>query len=103
MFIFLIIGIAVGAITVVFALQNIVTITVTFFAWQLTGSLALILILAVISGLIISTLFALPGILRSHFQILALRKQVKKLEADLLAKGVTPTQPETSTIENILA
>jgi uncharacterized integral membrane protein len=104
MVIFLIIGILVGAITVIFALQNIVTITVSFLAWKLTGSLALVLILAVIAGLVISTLFALPGIIRSHFQITALKKQVKKLEDDLIAaKAAKPVGPSSSTIENILA
>lgn len=104
MIIFLIIGILVGAITVIFALQNVVTITVTFLAWQLTGSLALILILAVIAGLVISTLFALPGIIKSHLQLLALKKQVKKLEDDLAAaKNHKPTEPTPASIENILA
>jgi uncharacterized integral membrane protein len=103
MIIFLIIGILVGAITVIFALQNIVTITVSFLAWQLTGSLALVLILAVIAGLIISTLFALPGIIRNHFQVIALKKQVKKLEDDLIAAKTKPVGPSPSTIENILA
>lgn len=102
MIIFLIIGILAGAVTVIFALQNIIPITVTFFAWQMTGSLALVLILAVIAGLIISTFFALPGIIRSHFQIVSLRNQVKKLETDLAAaKAVQPAAGPVN--NNILA
>jgi uncharacterized integral membrane protein len=104
MIIFLIIGILVGAITVIFALQNINEATVSFLAWDLTGSLALIIILSVVAGLLISTLFALPGILKSHLQIVNLKKQVKKLEDDLaVAKKNQVIGPSSSTIENILA
>jgi lipopolysaccharide assembly protein A len=101
MIIFLIIGIVVGAITVIFALQNVIPVSVKFLAWQLDGSLALILILAVIAGLVISTLFALPGIFRNHLQLIALRKQVKKLESDLAAKANPGSS--SSTIEGILS
>jgi uncharacterized integral membrane protein len=101
MFIFLIIGVLVGAVTVIFAFQNITTITVAFLAWKLTGSLALILILAVISGLAISTLFAMPGIIKGHFQTMALKKQVKKLEDDLALLKKNQITP--SVIDNILA
>lgn len=83
MVIFFIIGILVGALTVLFALQNVETTTVTFLMWDITGSLALIIILAVLAGLIMSTLFALPGMIKNHFQIITLKKQVKKLEDDL--------------------
>jgi uncharacterized integral membrane protein len=100
MFIFLIIGILVGAITVIFALQNVMTITVAFFTWHITGSLALVLIVAVIAGLIISTFFALPGIMRSHFRISALQKEVKRLEDELALKNAKSPQ---SAIDSILS
>lgn len=73
--IFLFIGLILGAVAVIFALQNLEVITVTFLAWQLDGSLAVILILAVTTGVLIGVLVSLPGAIRSSFQISSLRKQ----------------------------
>ncbi|MEN9647283.1 MAG: Lipopolysaccharide assembly protein domain [Candidatus Parcubacteria bacterium] len=103
MFIFLILGILLGALTVIFALQNVVTITVTFFTWHITGSLALILIVAVIAGLVMSTLVAFPGIMRNHFQLMSLRKQVKKLEEELAAQKSQTTTSAQAAVDSILS
>ena len=73
--IFLFIGLILGALAVIFALQNIAVITVTFLAWQLEGSLAVILLLAMLTGLLVGILISLPNIIRSKFQIASLRKQ----------------------------
>ncbi|MDQ3014969.1 MAG: LapA family protein [bacterium] len=73
--IFLSIGLILGAVAVIFALQNLEVITVTFLAWQLDGSLAVILILAVTTGVLIGVLVSLPGAIRSSFHISSLRKQ----------------------------
>jgi uncharacterized integral membrane protein len=75
----LIIGAALGAVTVVFALQNLDVITVTFFTWQIAGSLALILMTAVAMGFIIALLFVLPESIRNYFKY----KQLKKENANL--------------------
>jgi lipopolysaccharide assembly protein A len=72
--IFLLIGLILGALAVIFALQNIAVITVTFLAWQLEGSLAVILLLAMLTGLLVGILLSLPSAIRSKFQIASLRK-----------------------------
>ncbi len=83
MIIFLIIGLLLGALAVVFALQNLTTITVTFLAWDITGSLALILLLAVFTGVVISVLFSLPTTIRTGLRISSLQKQNNKLKDQL--------------------
>jgi putative membrane protein len=93
--IFLLIGLILGALAVIFALQNITMISVTFLAWQLEGSLAVILLLAVTTGVLIGVMVALPGAIRSWFHISSLRKQNNKLNNSLNAsiKENTLNQP----------
>ena len=98
----LILGIVLGAVSVVFALQNVAVITVTFFTWQLDGSLALILLATMLMGVLITLLLILPESIRSHFRYRSLQKENRKLEEDLrkqkeltvFAKK-TPLSPET--------
>lgn len=55
--IYLFIAAFIAVLAVIFALQNAVPITVSFLVWQVQSSLALILIMAFIAGLITSFLF----------------------------------------------
>jgi len=82
MLFFLIVGLIIGAVSVVFVLQNITTITVVFFSWQLTGSLAVILLITLIAGMLISALILLPSFIKAEWQIRVYRKRIKQLEAD---------------------
>jgi uncharacterized integral membrane protein len=115
MLFFLIVGLMLGAVTVIFALQNITTITVTFLLWQLEGSLALILALAVTAGVLISILLSVPEIIRTSMRHAALKKVNKKLEQDLaeqtrlaseantrLAQIVTPAGTTTTTTTTVI-
>ena len=83
MLIFLIIGALVGAAGVIFALQNIVPITVTFFSWQLHGSLALVLILSMAIGVLVSLLITIPEVVRDSIRFRDLKKQNAKLQEEL--------------------
>ena len=108
MVILFIIGLLLGAVSVIFALQNIVIITVNFFSWQLTGSLALILLLAIASGVLITVLFLLPEFISNYFKYKNLLQENKKLQENLqkqkelvvFAKHVPPTDKEISAIES---
>ena len=100
----LILGIALGAATVIFALQNVAVITVTFFQWQFEGSLALILLLAAAMGVLVSLLIVLPESISNYFQYRRLKKENIKLAEELrkqkeltvFAKK-TPATPEELT------
>lgn len=107
MIILFILGLLLGAVAVVFALQNITVITVTFFSWQLTGSLALILLVAITSGILIAIFLLLPEFISKFFKYRSLQKENKKLEEELrkqkelttFAKTTPPTAEEISKIE----
>jgi len=90
MLLFLILGLLVGALAVIFALQNITAITVTFLAWQLQGSLALIVALAVITGLLIGILVSFPEIFTHYRESERLKKRNKELEDALSHVPQTP-------------
>ncbi len=74
-----IIGIIFGGAIIIFILQNMTPVTVSFFTWQADGSLALLLLLAVVAGMLVSWLLSIPEMLRLN----DLRAHAKRLEKDL--------------------
>lgn len=96
MLFFLILGLLLGSVTVIFALQNTEIITVSFFAYQFSGSLALILLLAALSGVVVCLFLSVPEMIKSHIQFSALKKQNRKIEEELnLLKTSVNRLPET--------
>ena len=102
MIIFLILGVALGAVSVIFVLQNITPVTVSFLAWQLDGSLAVILFLACMSGIVMTLLVLLPGLIRDEFRFSRLKKQARSLEDELTKtkKDVPPVVPAVDSESN---
>ncbi len=102
------IGIVLGAVFVVFALQNITAITVTFFNWQIEGSLALILMLTLGVGVFITLLMLLPESIRNYFRYRSLKKENAALAEELrkqkelthFARTTPPTPDAIAQIEN---
>ncbi len=93
---------------VVFALQNVSAVTVAFFQWQFEGSLAMVLLLAIASGILVCLLLVLPGSIQTTFRFRRLRKDNEKLAEELkkqkeltvFAKHETPTRGEIERIED---
>lgn len=108
MIIFFILGLILGAFAVVFALQNVTTITITFFAWEMTGSLAILIIMAILSGILITLLIILPESVNNYFKNRKLKKEIAKLEEQLrkqkeltvFAKNNPPSSETIREIEN---
>ncbi len=83
MFLFLILGVLIGILAVIFAVQNIVPVTVTFLSWQVEGSMAFIIAAAIVTGLLISILVSIPEIVANYFTLKELRKRNKALVSEL--------------------
>lgn len=76
----LIFGIVIAAGAVVFALQNNIPVTVTLGLWSLDGSLALLLLLALGLGVLITALLSSPAVIRGQWTVSRLNRQVTDLE-----------------------
>ena len=103
MIISLIFGVVLGAVLVIFVLQNVAVVTVSFLTWQITGSLALVLLASIISGIVITLLIILPGLIRDEFNLSILKKQKKQVEEELVKSksmlgDVVSQSPTTQTI-----
>ena len=79
----LIFGIVFAIGAVAFALQNNVAVTVTLALWQFNGSLALVLLMALGLGVLITGLLSSPTVIRRQWATARLRHQVTVLEKDL--------------------
>ncbi len=72
-----------GATAVIFALQNAVAITVTFLFWQVNASLAVVLVLAILSGMIASFLVSIPEVIGDYFKFKTIAKEKEKLQNEV--------------------
>ena len=77
----MILGIAVAAIGVAFALQNNVPVTVTFLVWRFDSTLAMVLLVALGLGAIIVALVSTPTALRKQWLVSRQRKEIASLNA----------------------
>ncbi len=97
----LVLGVLLGAVSVIFISQNIMVVTVTFLSWQIVGSLALILLLTLICGVVITLLVILPSLIKDDFYLSAIKKQKKELENELAKTKQTLVEarsPQASTV-----
>lgn len=102
MVILFILGLLLGGASVIFALQNVAVITVTFFHWQLTGPLAFVLLGAIVAGVLVTLLLLLPESISNYFKSKGLVDEIERLEEELrkqktltvFAKA-NPPSPET--------
>jgi putative membrane protein len=84
MLIFIVIALIIAIIAVIFALQNAITITISFFIWQFDGSLALILLLTLALGFLISFFATLPALIRRSWTIAGQKRRIGAIEKQLL-------------------
>ncbi len=85
-----IIGLILGAATLIFVFQNMMIVTVHFLGWNITGNLTVILVISILSGMIISWLFSLPQLLR----LSNLSRNNKRLARELDEKKMKLSETE---------
>lgn len=81
--VFVFLALFIAILAVIFALQNTLPVTVSILFWKFDGSLALVLLLAMAVGALISFLASLPALVRGTWSRRSLRKRVSGLESDL--------------------
>lgn len=97
MIIFFTLGILLGIVSVVFVFQNMTVITVSFFTWHITGSLALVLIASIVTGMLITLLILLPESIANYFKYENLLKENAQMKAQK-AKEDSATTKEVSPV-----
>lgn len=60
----IVIAVAIMAVVAIFSVQNAKPVEISFFFWSFEASLAIVLFLSVLSGILIAALIALPGKIR---------------------------------------
>jgi len=100
----LILALAFAIVAVIFALQNTEVVTVSFFSLSYTGSLALVILVAVALGILIGVLVMTPGNIKNKIASSRSRKKIGSLEASLeeqkaklmeAEKPASPPAPKT--------
>jgi uncharacterized integral membrane protein len=81
--VFFLVALVFGMVAVMFAVQNIVPVTVSFLTWTFEGSLALVLFVALIAGALVSFLASVPALARGRRAVKGLKKQIARLEGEL--------------------
>jgi uncharacterized integral membrane protein len=81
----LILGFILGAAVIAFVLQNTMSVSLVFLSWHFTTSVAILVILALLVGVVLTALMTLPGAIGSSFAMRRLRKHNEALarEAEL--------------------
>ena len=85
--VFLVIALLIALIAVVFAVQNTALVTISFLLWKFNNSLAVVLLLAIFAGVLISIFASLPGWIRGRMAQSTLKKKIRELEMQLGKKG----------------
>jgi len=81
--VYLIVALVIALIAVIFALQNTMTITISFFVWKVTGSLSLVLLVTLAIGVVIGLLVLAPSAIKNSIAVSSHRKHIGSLEKEL--------------------
>jgi uncharacterized integral membrane protein len=102
---YLILGLIIIALAVVFAVENMTAVTVAFFTWTIHTNLAVALLVALGVGVLVALLFTMPGIVRSGFNSSGQKKKMSKMEAerDKYKQQAEDSSKEITTLEEQLA
>ena len=76
-----VLALALALLVTIFAAQNYQITQIRFLFWQLDGSLALVLMLTLILGIIVGVLLMLPGSIRRRIEIAGLKRTLKEAPA----------------------
>ncbi len=81
--VYLIFALLIAVVAVIFALQNTITVTISFLAWEVTGSLSLVLLVTLAIGAVIGLLVLAPSTIKNTLAASGHRKRIGSLEKEL--------------------
>ena len=93
-----IIGLVMAILAILFAFQNAAVVAISFGVWQFEQSLAIILIVTLGLGIIISLLLSLPTILKRGWQNTKYKKKIADLQGQLESQNKTNSRQEQQSL-----
>ncbi len=103
--IYILAALVIAIIAVIFALQNMTTVTVSFLFWSIKGSLALVLLVTLAVGVLISSLASLPGFIGGKWSSTSQKKKLTSLETerDMYKQKAEEAEKEVEELEEQIA
>jgi uncharacterized integral membrane protein len=102
--IFFVVALILALLVTVFAVQNNQPITISFLFWSIEGSLALVLMINLVLGIVIGVLLMAPGSIRSRLRVGGLQRSVRALEEEQTATAAAAppeiAQPQAEQAES---
>ncbi|WP_022852889.1 LapA family protein [Thermodesulfatator atlanticus] len=95
--IYLILAAVLGIFIAVFAIQNAAPVTVKFLVWQFESSLAVLIIIAILAGMLLVLLISIPGRIKRRKELFDKQRKIRELEKKL--KELEKAQTNQSTQE----
>ncbi|HIE32842.1 MAG TPA: LapA family protein [Thermodesulfobacteriaceae bacterium] len=80
---YLILAAIIGVLFAAFAIQNASPVAVKFLVWQFESSLAVVIILSLLAGMILIFLISLPGRLKRRKELFDKNRKINELEKQL--------------------
>lgn len=82
MILFLPLGFILGALAILFIIENNAIVALSFFGYEFESSVALVVILALLVGIVFTLFMSIPGIIGNMMQVARLRKENKRLREE---------------------
>ncbi len=96
--VYLILAAVLGIFVALFAIQNAASVTVKFMFWQFQSSLAVVIILAMLAGMLLVFLLSIPGRLKRRKELYDKQKKIRELEKRLQEQKESPEMSEEAEI-----
>ena len=94
--IFIAVALILALLVTVFAVQNNQPTPISFLFWGIEGSLALVLMITLVLGIVIGVLLMAPGSVRSRLQVGDLQRSVHSLEQEAASEAVPPESGQSA-------
>ena len=92
--VYLISALVIAVLAVIFALQNSMTVTISFLVWEVTASLSLVILITLAIGALIGYLVLIPSVIKKSLVVSNSRKRIGALEKELDEKKSRITELE---------
>lgn len=91
---FLFLALIITMALVIFAMQNLTDVTISFFFWRFSGPLAFVLAITFASGILTGILLSVPTLLRRSRERRLQKKRLHELEEELSRKKLEGTEQQ---------